>query len=395
MATVQEEVKSYFDSHKDEFKGDQGDKGNRGNRGERGDSGPVGDEGPRGPRGYTGFMGDTGNGIDSTEVTYQVGTSGQTVPTGEWLLAIPAVPKGQFLWTKTVFKYLDRTTATAYTSAYQGLDGVEGKGILSAVVTYQVGTSATAIPTGAWSTNIPATSTGQFLWGRTVTTFTDGTISIVYSVSAHGAKGDTGPKGDTGAKGDKGDKGDPGDIKNKYKTWTTTSVYNNYPFICNGTTGVQSTQTQSFFTVMQLENESVYTNDPGRALVNFEIQCLLSASITVNYLSINGQMLVDYLIEALGNEHPYNYAHNVNGALTEIVCLPTASTPSIYYATQIQNPTGSSKVPIYNSTSVETTKQALYLRMSPASNPSLPTGSTVMVKGILVIKKAFTTVGMG
>ena len=58
------------------------------------------------------FKGQTGqNGtsvtVSSTSVTYQVGSSGTTKPTGEWKTEVPSVPNGQFLWTKTVVKYSD------------------------------------------------------------------------------------------------------------------------------------------------------------------------------------------------------------------------------------------------------------------------------------------------
>lgn len=58
------------------------------------------------------FKGQTGqNGtsvtVSSTSVTYQVGSSGTTKPTGEWSATVPNVPNGQFLWTKTVVKYSD------------------------------------------------------------------------------------------------------------------------------------------------------------------------------------------------------------------------------------------------------------------------------------------------
>ena len=45
--------------------------------------------------------------VSSTSVTYQVGTSGTTKPTGEWKTEVPNVPIGQYLWTKTVVKYSD------------------------------------------------------------------------------------------------------------------------------------------------------------------------------------------------------------------------------------------------------------------------------------------------
>lgn len=70
-----------------------------------------------------GANGDIGNGISSTVVTYAASTSGTTAPTTGWTSSIPAVTKGSYLWTRTVFNYDDGTSKTVYSSAYQGKDG--------------------------------------------------------------------------------------------------------------------------------------------------------------------------------------------------------------------------------------------------------------------------------
>lgn len=77
------------------------------------------------------FKGQTGqNGtsvtVSSTSVTYQVGASGTTKPTGEWSATVPNVPNGQFLWTKTVVKYSDGKSTEAYSVSYKGTNGSNG-----------------------------------------------------------------------------------------------------------------------------------------------------------------------------------------------------------------------------------------------------------------------------
>lgn len=77
------------------------------------------------------FKGQTGqNGtsvtVSSTSVTYQVGSSGTTKPTGEWSATVPNVPNGQFLWTKTVVKYSDGKSTEAYSVSYKGTNGSNG-----------------------------------------------------------------------------------------------------------------------------------------------------------------------------------------------------------------------------------------------------------------------------
>ena len=66
-------------------------------------------------------------------------------------------------------------------------------------VTYQVGNSGTQKPSGEWTKSMPKANAGQFLWTRTLITYSDGSVTELFSVSLMGEKGDKGDKGDTGA----------------------------------------------------------------------------------------------------------------------------------------------------------------------------------------------------
>lgn len=83
-------------------------------------------------------------------------------------------------------------------------------------VTYQVGTSGTVKPTGTWLKDMPSVKAGQFLWTRTLITYSDKSVTELLSVSSMGTKGEKGDKGETGAdglrglQGEKGDQGIPG-----------------------------------------------------------------------------------------------------------------------------------------------------------------------------------------
>lgn len=79
-----------------------------------------------------------------------------------------------------------------------GIDGTDGKGIKSTAVTYQASTSGTVIPTGTWQTSIPTVSAGQYLWTRTVITYTDDSKSTSYSVGRMGTNGTNGTNGSAG-----------------------------------------------------------------------------------------------------------------------------------------------------------------------------------------------------
>ena len=151
------------------------------------------------------FKGQTGqNGtsvtVSSTSVTYQVGASGTTKPTGEWSTTVPNVPNGQFLWTKTVVKYSDGKSTEAYSVSYKGTNGSNGSNgtsvtVSSTSVTYQAGTSGTTPPTGTWSTTVPSVANGQYLWTKTVVNYSDGKSTESYSVSYKGTNGTNGKDG--------------------------------------------------------------------------------------------------------------------------------------------------------------------------------------------------------
>lgn len=72
-----------------------------------------------------GATGATGNGIKSTEVTYQIGSSGTTPPTdGVWDTKIPNITdKKPYLWTRTIFKYTNGTDSKSYSVATRGTKG--------------------------------------------------------------------------------------------------------------------------------------------------------------------------------------------------------------------------------------------------------------------------------
>ena len=151
------------------------------------------------------FKGQTGqNGtsvtVRSTSVTYQVGASGTTKPTGEWKTEVPSVPNGQFLWTKTVVNYSDGKSTEAYSVSYKGTNGTNGSNgtsvtVRSTSVTYQAGTSGTTPPTGTWSPTVPNVANGQYLWTKTVVNYSDGKSTESYSVSYKGTNGINGTNG--------------------------------------------------------------------------------------------------------------------------------------------------------------------------------------------------------
>lgn len=61
--------------------------------------------------------------------------------------------------------------------------------LVSSQVTYQVGDSGTVIPSGNWSTSVPAVAQGKFLWTRQILRFNTGDPVTTYSVARFGVDG--------------------------------------------------------------------------------------------------------------------------------------------------------------------------------------------------------------
>ncbi|AUN43456.1 tail assembly protein [Streptococcus phage vB_SthS_VA460] len=180
-----------------------------------GKQGPQGPQGSKGDRGNDGLPGKDGVGIRNTSVVYGLSVS-ETVPPTDWSQNPPALIKGQWFWTKTVWNYTDGTSETGYQKTYiakdgndgnDGLPGKDGVGIRNTTITYAIGTSGTVAPTNGWSSQVPNVPAGQYLWTKTVWDYTDNTNETGYSVAK---MGEAGPKGDTGPQGPRGDQGIPG-----------------------------------------------------------------------------------------------------------------------------------------------------------------------------------------
>lgn len=182
-------------------------------------------DGLNGRDGRDGIAGKNGVGIRGTTVLYGISASDSITP-GTWSQTPPKLIQGQWLWTKTIWAYTDNTNETGYQKIYiardgnSGVDGIPGKdgvGIHSTTITYAKGVSGTVPPTTGWVSQVPSVPSGQYLWTKTVWSYTDNTSETGYSVSKIGEQGAKGDKGDTGPKGDQGIPGIKGaDGKTQY-----------------------------------------------------------------------------------------------------------------------------------------------------------------------------------
>ena len=162
--------------------------------------GEKGDKGDKGDTGRDGIAGKDGVGLRSTAVTYAASTSGTVSPSTGWQEQVPTVAPSNFLWTRTVWTYTDGTSETGYSVAKMGKDGAKGNdgiagkdgvGIDDTLIEYAVSTSGTTKPASGWSTTIPSTPQGQYLWTRTTWTYTDNTTEQGFTVARQGEKGDS------------------------------------------------------------------------------------------------------------------------------------------------------------------------------------------------------------
>lgn len=170
----------------------------------------------KGEAGAKGDKGDTGKGVKSTSVAYQISTSGTTVPTGTWSSSVPSASAGQYLWTRTVITYTDSATSTLYsvgrmgTNGTNGSNGANGKSIGSITNYYLATPSASGVTasTSGWTTSVQSVSASKkYLWNYEVVKYTDGTIASTTAPCIIGSYGDTGAKGDKGATGGTGPTG--------------------------------------------------------------------------------------------------------------------------------------------------------------------------------------------
>lgn len=165
----------------------------------KGEQGEKGEQGIQGPQGEQGIAGKDGTSVTITNksITYQLSTSGTTIPTGTWQTTPQAISEGQYQWTKTSVTYSDGNKTESYSISYHGKNGSDGTSVetTSTSVKYQVGDSGTTKPTGTWQSNVPTVAQGKYLWTQTIVNYSDGNSTESYSVSYRGIDGSDGVNG--------------------------------------------------------------------------------------------------------------------------------------------------------------------------------------------------------
>lgn len=108
----------------------------------------------------------------------------------------------------TDFEMIDSTDPSKYewqrTKGDSGKDGVAGKdgvGLKSTSISYASHTNASTPPSTGWQPQVPTVPAGQYLWTKTVWTYTDNSSETGYSVARMGQDGAKGNDGIAGKDG--------------------------------------------------------------------------------------------------------------------------------------------------------------------------------------------------
>ena len=196
---------------------------------------------------------------DSKDQFYS-STSPTELSGGTWTDSAPTWEEGKYIWRRTVIERGNGTTEYLPSSngvcisgntgpaGTPGEPGEDGIGILSSTVTYAVSESGTTIPNDGWTSDIPSVPEGNYLWTKTVLTYTDEREITSYSV---GKMGQNGTDGDDG-KGIQSNEitytaSNSGTIIPEEAEWTSTipETTVEYPYLWTKTTLTYTDETTS------------------------------------------------------------------------------------------------------------------------------------------------------
>lgn len=168
-----------------------------------------------------------GRGILSIAEHYQVSSSNTTPPTTWSDTPVTTDSTNKYLWNYETITYTDNTSEDTQKRVIgtHGTPGTPGTSITisSTSVKYAISASSTQAPTeeSEWGTTVKTTTVEkQYLWTRTIVTYSDNTSTTSYSVARQGIDGTNGTDGKPGKDG---------------KDGTSTYVHIKYSAVANPT----------------------------------------------------------------------------------------------------------------------------------------------------------------
>ena len=137
--------------------------------------------------------------VDSTKITVPKGISATVSNSGSSAVTIT------FTTTATISNACEATIPVSvdgitvnkkfsFAVAKAGSNG-SSVSVKSTSVTYAKSTSGTTTPKEGWQSTVPSVSAGEYLWTKTVVTYSDGKSTTSYSVSRNGTNGTNGTNG--------------------------------------------------------------------------------------------------------------------------------------------------------------------------------------------------------
>lgn len=205
--------------------------------------------------------------------------------------------------------------AFSYSIAFKGANGQDGADgtsvtVTKTEVTYQSSSSGTTTPTGSWSTSIPSVSAGQYLWTRTIVTYSDGKSTTAYSVSRNGTNGSNGADGADGT------------------SITITSTAVTYQVSSSGTTAPTGTWSSTIPTTtagQYLWTKTVVTYSDGKSTTSYSVSrngangSNGADALSMVIISSNGSIFKNTEIATTLSAHVYKGGVEVTGgALTAL-----------------------------------------------------------------------------
>lgn len=151
---------------------------------------------------YIGDNGKDGNGITSITYYYKTTTTNSAPePSQITSTTMPTLSStDKYLWQKEVIDFTDSTVADKVTVTLLAVYGDTGQAGTSITITnteimYVGSTSGTETPSSGWQNTVPSIANGNYLWTRTVVTYSDGSSTTAYSVAYKGTNGENGANG--------------------------------------------------------------------------------------------------------------------------------------------------------------------------------------------------------
>lgn len=150
---------------------------------------------------YIGDNGKDGNGITSITYYYKTTTTNSApAPSQITSTTMPTLSStDKYLWQKEVIDFTDSTVADKVTVTLLAVYGDTGQAgasitITNTEITYAGSTSGTETPSSGWQDTVPSIANGNYLWTKTVVTYSDGSSTTAYSVAYKGTDGEDGNK---------------------------------------------------------------------------------------------------------------------------------------------------------------------------------------------------------